>query len=88
MHGTRTGKAAAAEVTAAIRTLRKLSIALFGAMEDHPWLAAYLMRDISIQANSLRIYERFGQQVLRLSHRAIAERYRADWRACLDLTRT
>lgn len=67
MHGTRTGKAAAAEVTAAIRTLRKLSIALFGAMEDHPWLAAYLMRDISIQANSLRIYERFGQQVLRLS---------------------
>lgn len=50
-----------------IATLRELSIALFGAMEAHPWLAAYLMRDISIQANSLRVYERFGQQVLRLS---------------------
>ncbi len=35
-----------------------------------------------------RIADAAPEQVLRLSHRAIAERYRADWRACLDLTRT
>lgn len=49
-----------------IATLRSLGLALFGAMADHPWLAAYLLRDVELQPNSIRLYERFGQQVLRL----------------------
>lgn len=49
-----------------IKNLRALGMALFGEMEAHPWLAAYLMRDTAIQPNSIAIYERFGQQLLRL----------------------
>lgn len=33
-----------------------------------------------------RIVDAAPDPVLRLSHQAIAERYRADWRACLDLS--
>lgn len=49
-----------------IMNLRALGLALFTAMESHPWLAAYLLRDVGMQPNSLRLYERFGQQLLRL----------------------
>ena len=49
-----------------IKNLRSLGLALFGEMEAHPWLAAYLMRDTAIQPNSIAVYEAFGQQVMRL----------------------
>lgn len=49
-----------------IATLRDLALALFAAMEAHPWLAAYLLRDVGMQPNSIRLYERFGQELLRL----------------------
>lgn len=50
-----------------IATLRALGLALFGSMADHPWLAPYLLRDVGMQPNSIRVYERFGQPLLRLN---------------------
>lgn len=64
-----------ADVVAAIDTvgdddpiadIRTIAATLFDAIVDRPWLGAYLMRDTSVQENSLRIYEKIGQQVMRL----------------------
>ncbi|KQP77828.1 MULTISPECIES: TetR/AcrR family transcriptional regulator [unclassified Aeromicrobium] len=49
-----------------IDDLRSTAIALFEAVVDRPWLGAYFMRNTGSQPNSLRYYERVGQQVLRL----------------------
>lgn len=49
-----------------IDDLRSTAIALFEAVADRPWLGAYFMRNTGDQPNSLRYYERIGQQVLRL----------------------
>lgn len=49
-----------------IDDLRSTAIALFEAVADRPWLGAYFMRNTGTQPNSLRYYERIGQQVLRL----------------------
>ncbi|WP_407940209.1 TetR/AcrR family transcriptional regulator [Nakamurella leprariae] len=49
-----------------IDALRDLGVALYAAAVDRPWLANYFMRDTGMQPNSLRLYERIGQQVLRL----------------------
>ncbi|MFN8029817.1 MAG: TetR/AcrR family transcriptional regulator [Dermatophilaceae bacterium] len=46
--------------------LRTLAMALYATMHEHPWIAVHLMRDVELQPNSLVLYERFGQQVLRL----------------------
>lgn len=46
--------------------MRALGVTLFAAMEAHPWLAPYLMRDVGMQPNSMLLCERFGQQLLRL----------------------
>ncbi|GAA2478770.1 TetR/AcrR family transcriptional regulator [Terrabacter carboxydivorans] len=46
--------------------LRTIALALFGAIVERPWLGAYFMRDTGVQPNGLRLYERLGQQVLRL----------------------
>ena len=64
-----------ADVVAAIDTvgsddpiddIRTIAVTLFDAIVDRPWLGSYLMRDTSVQENSLRIYEKIGQQVMRL----------------------
>jgi hypothetical protein len=49
-----------------IAGLRSIAVALFDVVAERPWLGAYFMRDTGVQPNALRLYERLGQQVLRL----------------------
>jgi AcrR family transcriptional regulator len=49
-----------------IDDLRAIGVTLFDAIVDRPWLGAYFMRDTGLQPNGLRLYERLGQQVMRL----------------------
>ncbi|KRF20617.1 TetR family transcriptional regulator [Nocardioides sp. Soil797] len=49
-----------------IDNLRGIAIAAFDVISERPWLADYFMRSTIDQPNSLRLYERVGQQVLRL----------------------
>lgn len=49
-----------------IDDLRATGVALFDAVIDRPWLGAYFMRHTDTQPNSLRLYDRIGQQVMRL----------------------
>lgn len=46
--------------------LRSIAVVLFEAIVRRPWLGAYFMRDTGVQPNSLLLYERLGQQVMRL----------------------
>ena len=49
-----------------IDDLRAMAVTLFDAIVDRPWLGAYFMRNTDVQANALRLYEKLGQQMLRL----------------------
>ena len=49
-----------------ILDVRAIAVTLFDAIAERPWLAAYFMRDTGLQPNGLLLYERLGQQVLRL----------------------
>jgi AcrR family transcriptional regulator len=49
-----------------IADMRAIAVTLFDAIVSRPWLAAYFLRDTGVQPNGLRIYERLGEQVLRL----------------------
>ena len=49
-----------------IDDLREMAVTLFNTIVDRPWLGAYFMRNTEVQGNSLRLYERLGQQTLRL----------------------
>ncbi|MDX6323713.1 MAG: hypothetical protein QOK15_67 [Nocardioidaceae bacterium] len=49
-----------------INDLRRMAVTLFDAIVDRPWLGAYFMRNTDVQRNSLRLYEKLGQQTLRL----------------------
>jgi AcrR family transcriptional regulator len=49
-----------------IDALRDIGVALYDAAVDRPWLGKYFLRNTGFQPNSLRLYERVGQQVLRL----------------------
>ncbi len=49
-----------------IDVLRAMAVTLFDAIVTRPWLTAYFMRNTILQTNSLRLYEQFGQQTLRL----------------------
>lgn len=46
--------------------LRTIAVTLFDGIVERPWLGAYLMRDTEVQPNALMVFERMGQQVLRL----------------------
>ncbi len=46
--------------------LRAMAIELFAALEDRPWLAGYFLRDTGTQPNGIALYERLGEQVMRL----------------------
>lgn len=46
--------------------LRALAVTLFDAILAHPWLGPYFLRDTGTQENGLLLFERLGQQVLRL----------------------
>ncbi|MEY9835826.1 AcrR family transcriptional regulator [Streptacidiphilus sp. EB103A] len=50
-----------------IDDLRAMAVTLFHAIVDRPWLDAYFMRNTGVQSNSLRLYERLGQETLRLN---------------------
>lgn len=45
---------------------RAIAVSLFDTIRARPWLAAYALRDSNTQPNGLLIYERLGQQVMRL----------------------
>ena len=49
-----------------IDNLRVIAVTLFDAIVDRPWLATYFMRNTDVQGNSLRLYEKLGQQTMRL----------------------
>lgn len=49
-----------------IDDIRSIALTCFDAIVDRPWLGTYFMRDTGLQPNGLRLYERVGQQVLRL----------------------
>lgn len=49
-----------------IDDIRAIAGALFDAIVDRPWLGAYALRDTGRQVHSLQLYERIGEQVLRL----------------------
>lgn len=49
-----------------IDDLRAMAVTLFDAIVERPWLASYFMRNTQVQDNSLRLYEKLGQQTLRL----------------------
>jgi AcrR family transcriptional regulator len=49
-----------------IDDLRSIAVTLFDAVVERPWLASYFMRNTTLQPNGLALYERLGQQVLRL----------------------
>lgn len=53
-------------VDAPLGDLRAIAVTLFDAIVERPWLAAYLMRDIAVQPNAMRLYELMGRQLLRL----------------------
>lgn len=49
-----------------IADLRTIAVAMFDAIVDRPWLGAYAMRNTAAQPNSLRLYERIGEETMRL----------------------
>lgn len=49
-----------------IANLRALSLALFDHMVQRPWFGSYMLRNTGLQPNSMRMFERLGQQVMRL----------------------
>ena len=49
-----------------IDDIRSIAVTLFDAIVERPWLAAYFMRDTGVQPHGLRLYDRLGQQVMRL----------------------
>jgi AcrR family transcriptional regulator len=49
-----------------IADLRSMAVTLFGAIVERPWLGSYFMRNTDAQPNALLLYERLGQQILRL----------------------
>jgi len=49
-----------------IDDLRALGVRFFDVIVERPWLAAYFMRTTGTQPNGLLLYERIGEQVMRL----------------------
>ncbi|WP_371822327.1 TetR/AcrR family transcriptional regulator [Conexibacter sp. SYSU D00693] len=49
-----------------IDAIRAIAVALFDAIVERPWLSAYFLRDTGVQPNALHLFERLGQQLLRL----------------------
>lgn len=49
-----------------IKDLRSIAVTLFDVLADRPWLGAYFMRNSDIQPNAMALYERIGEQVMRL----------------------
>lgn len=63
---TATERAGSAAAEDPLDDIRAIAIALFDALVDRPWLGSYFMRDTGTQPNGLLLFERLGQQVVRL----------------------
>lgn len=50
----------------AIDDLHAIAMAMFDTIVDRPWLGAYVLRDTGLQVHSLQLYERIGEEVMRL----------------------
>lgn len=49
-----------------IANVRGISLVLFDEMVRRPWLGAYLLRNTGLQPNSMLLFDRIGQQLMRL----------------------
>ncbi|PWJ48813.1 transcriptional regulator, TetR family [Quadrisphaera granulorum] len=49
-----------------VDALREMAVAFYRVIAPRPWLGAYFQRDSGLQPNGLRLYERMGQQAMRL----------------------
>lgn len=49
-----------------IAEVRAIATTVFDTVERRPWLASYFMTDTEVQPNTLRLYDRIGQPMLRL----------------------
>lgn len=49
-----------------IAELRELAIEFYAATVDRPWLGAYFLQDSGTQGNGLTLYDRMGQELMRL----------------------
>ncbi|QNG37880.1 TetR/AcrR family transcriptional regulator [Geodermatophilaceae bacterium NBWT11] len=49
-----------------VENLRALSLALFEEMRRRPWFGSYMLRNTGLQPNSMSMFDRLGQQVMRL----------------------
>ena len=49
-----------------IAEIRAIAVTLFDAVERRPWLATRFMTNTDIEPNSMRLYDRLGQPLLRL----------------------
>ncbi|GIG35915.1 TetR/AcrR family transcriptional regulator C-terminal domain-containing protein [Cellulomonas pakistanensis] len=49
-----------------ITALRELALAFYAATVHRPWLGAYFLQDAGTQLNGLTLYDRMGQQLMRL----------------------
>lgn len=50
-----------------LAAIRAIAVALFRVLELHPWAAAHMLHDMDVQPNSMRFFEGFGEQTLRLN---------------------
>ncbi|TXR51662.1 TetR/AcrR family transcriptional regulator [Quadrisphaera setariae] len=49
-----------------VEGLREMAVAFYRVIAPRPWLGSYFQRDSGLQPNGLRLYERMGQQAMRL----------------------
>jgi len=49
-----------------VANLRALSLALFEEMRRRPWFGTYMLRNTGLQPNSMLMFDRLGQQLMRL----------------------
>ena len=49
-----------------IANVRAMSLVLFEEMVRRPWFGSYLMRNAGLQPNSMLMFDRLGQQLMRL----------------------
>lgn len=49
-----------------IENVRAISLALFDEMVRRPWFGSYMLRNTGLQPNSMLMFDRVGQQLLRL----------------------
>lgn len=59
-----------------IANLRAVSLALFDEMVRRPWFGSYMLRNTALQPNSMLMFERLGEQLMRL-HLTPRQRFHA-----------